>query len=47
MIASKSQIISGIADIVAIAAGAMDPPSVILSNIQAASTPIVAITIPV
>lgn len=47
MPASKTQMTSGIMDIVAITAGAMDPPSVILSNIRAASIPIVAITIPV
>lgn len=44
MLASKIQMISGIADIVAITAGAMDLPSVILSHIQAASAPIVLIT---
>lgn len=47
MLASKAQMTSGIVDIVAITAGAMDPPSVILSNIQAAIIPIVAITMPV
>lgn len=44
---SKVQMTSGITDIVVITAGAMDSPSVILSNIQAASTPIAAITLPV
>lgn len=44
MLASKAQMNSGIADIVTITAGAMDSPSVILSHIQATSTPIVAIT---
>ena len=47
MMASKVQMNSGIADIVAITVGAMDSPSVILSHIQATSTPIVVITIPV
>ena len=44
MLASKTQMNDGIADIVTITAGAMDSPSVILSHIQAASVPIAAIT---
>ena len=47
MLASKVQMISGITDIVAIIVGAMNSPSVISSNIQAASTPIAAIIVPV